>query len=162
MTIDRIIELQKEQLKRYKALKLSCDTCIDDEVIQAQEEAIKICIGYKKTVDTYEEYKKTLIHLFHENNRHISILTTRIRAYRERLEHLENTIRTERQAYVSVKDEIEKLKNVLNILNILFEFEVDVETETVYCCLGSVSLSGLTAIDQDLQLIIEVLQCLKN
>ena len=36
MTIDRVIELQLDQLERYKALKMSCATCIDDETIEAQ------------------------------------------------------------------------------------------------------------------------------
>lgn len=42
MNLDRIIELQKEQLERYKALKSSCSTCIDDEVIESQMWTINI------------------------------------------------------------------------------------------------------------------------
>lgn len=41
MDLKRIIELQQEQLERYKALKMSCDTCIDNEVIEAQVLAIR-------------------------------------------------------------------------------------------------------------------------
>ena len=61
MTLDRIIELQTDQLNRYKALKKSCDSCIDDEVIEAQELTIEILEMCKKfglggiTVDEYEE-----------------------------------------------------------------------------------------------------------
>jgi hypothetical protein len=48
MTMDRIIELQKEQLERYKALKKSCSTCIDDEVIESQMWTISILEVCKK------------------------------------------------------------------------------------------------------------------
>ena len=41
MKIKRVIELQKDQLERYKALKMSCATCIDDETIEAQIETIE-------------------------------------------------------------------------------------------------------------------------
>ena len=48
MNMDRIIELQQEQLERYKALKNSCSTCIDDEVIESQMWTISILEECKK------------------------------------------------------------------------------------------------------------------
>ena len=50
MNIDRVIELQKEQLERYKALKSSCSTCIDDEVIEAQLETINVLLYYRELI----------------------------------------------------------------------------------------------------------------
>ena len=50
MNIDRVIELQKEQLERYKALKSSCSTCIDDEVIEAQMHVINILLIYRALI----------------------------------------------------------------------------------------------------------------
>ena len=53
MTLDRIIELQLDQLERYKALKMSCSTCIDDETIEAQILTIKILKENKELSEKY-------------------------------------------------------------------------------------------------------------
>lgn len=50
----------------------------------------------------------------------------------------------------------EKLKKAIRLLKLMFEFEVDVETETIYCCLGDVSLSGADLIE-DFEELKEVL-----
>lgn len=54
------------------------------------------------------------------------------------------------------KKENEKLKKAIALLNLLFNFEVDVETETIYCCLGDVSVNGANLIE-DFELLKEVI-----
>lgn len=64
MKLERIIELQEEQLERYKALKMCCDTCIDNEVIEAQALAITFLKSYEEMnnlgLQRLEHHVKTL------------------------------------------------------------------------------------------------------
>ena len=55
MTLERVLELQREQLERYRVLKMSCATCIDDEVIEAQEIVIDMIENIK---DMYGDHYK--------------------------------------------------------------------------------------------------------
>ena len=70
MKLERIIELQEEQLERYKALKMCCDTCIDNEVIEAQTltiDFLKYYVGILenrlKIIKKYDDLKN-IIHRF--------------------------------------------------------------------------------------------------
>lgn len=69
MQLERIIELQEEQLKRYKTLKMCCDTCIDNEVIEAQSLTIVFLKDYEnridnhvKTIKKHEDLKNKIHH----------------------------------------------------------------------------------------------------
>ena len=57
---------------------------------------------------------------------------------------------------LELQQQNEKLKKAIRLLKLMFEFEVDVETETIYCCLGDVSLSGADLIE-DFEELKEVL-----
>lgn len=88
----------------------------------------------------------------------------------ERLEMLEYALKLKQDATDSLNvanellsnrvnvlnQENEKLKKAIGLLNLMFGFEVDVETETIYCCLGDVSVNGAGLI-KDFELLKEVL-----
>ena len=69
MEIKRVIDLQKDQLERYKALKMSCATCIDDETIEAQIRAIEYLEELDSLHHAYNELNQTNEELIKENEK---------------------------------------------------------------------------------------------
>ena len=57
---------------------------------------------------------------------------------------------------LELQQENEKLKKAISLLNLLFNFDIDIETETIYCCLGDVSVNGAN-LYEDFKLLKEVL-----
>jgi hypothetical protein len=74
----------------------------------------------------------------------------------ENIEKYNHTFASLERKKADLNQENEKLKKAISLLNLLFDFEIDIETETIYCCLGDVSVNGAN-LYEDFKLLKEVL-----
>ena len=124
---------------------------------EALEKLCKVKI-YQKEASAYDylgkEIYKEEINLIKQALERLEVLEKEYKEYKEVTNQVIKAFQTSNR---NLAQENEKLKKVIALLNLLFNFEVDAETETIYCCLGDVSVNGANLIE-DFELLKEVLE----